>query len=661
MKILSSLAVAYLASSACAAFTPYRLSFDALTTKSLNDSEKASLLEALIETGMVSVTGLPAAAKQAAKDMGATQHACLVESDVTQEQTFKDGTVRRTLATHTVAGVGGMQPLKHAATSSEACAAFEEATKIFRKTTHQTVTAFAATLTELLDIQDGPLLVTESTESKAEPYSFATFSDVVEYGDRLEHFHSYQKTSESQQATIDVHTDQGLFLAFTPGRLTTGELTTGFFIQTAAGSLEQVEFTSEDEIALLLGDGVNQYVNDKLIRSKKLRAVPHAVQLQENADAARVWYGVMVLPPAAAVHPVHGVTFGQIRQGLIETGEVREEALRLACSYTVQDHRLLNDNATATNATTTTCENSDELYCWHQCMNVTTYQVSVEQCDAASLQLKCINPRGQISTGENHGDYYPGCAALDAEAETPFPTLPDYPRDDAACSAFDDFVEQGTYAKSVTLDDGDGAVFQYTVADGRVTGRLAFNGIFGYLAVGLAGTGDGNAMRSAHIIMALPASEYSASTGLDLTTDPMVNEYIINPDAFSFRFWDTPFTENSTTATSRGAGNVTRLLHESTYDVEFDGCYTALTFSAHAIANQDFSLDGTDKMIWAANNVDTFVQYHGDNHGIFEVDWSEGKTAPTNTTGDSSSTSTSGVTSIQTMAAILGAMLAAFF
>jgi hypothetical protein len=129
-----------------------------------------------------------------------------------------------------------------------------------------------------------------------------------------------------------VHTDQGLFLAFTPGRLTTGELTTGFFIQNAAGSSEQLEFTDEDEIALMLADGVNQFVNDKLIGSKKLRAVPHAVQLQEHADAARIWYGVIVLPPAAAVHREHGVTFGLIRQGL--TGP-----LRLACSNTVQDYQ----------------------------------------------------------------------------------------------------------------------------------------------------------------------------------------------------------------------------------------------------------------------------------------------------------------------------------
>jgi hypothetical protein len=308
------------------------------------------------------------------------------------------------------------------------------------------------------------------------------------------------------------------------------------------------------------------------------------------------------------------------------------------------------------------CENDDELYCWHQCMNVTSFNVSVERCDTASEQLQCINPRNQIWSGNTHGDYFPGCAALDAEVETPFPTLPDYPRDDGACSAFDDFVAQGNYTKSVALDDGDGAVFQYTVADGRVKGRLAFNGIFGYLAFGFAGTGGQTAMQNVLIIMALPVSKYSASTGVDLTTDPMVNEYIIDPTETAFRVWGTPIACGDT---------ATRFLHESTYNVTFDGCYTALTFSAHEIANQDFALDGTDTMIWAANNVDSFAQYHGENRGIFEINWSEGKTADVDTssaTGDNSTTSdnstnaTSGVASIHhTMAAIIGAMMAVFF
>ena len=33
-------------------------------------------------------------------------------------------------------------------------------------------------------------------------------------------------------------------------------------------------------------------------------------------------------------------------------------------------------------------------------------------------------------------------------------------------------------------------------------------------------------------------------------------------------------------------------------------------------------------MIWAANNMDAFMQYHGSNRGIFTVDWTAITTSP---------------------------------
>jgi hypothetical protein len=59
----------------------------------------------------------------------------------------------------------------------------------------------------------------------------------------------------------------------------------------------------------------------------------------------------------------------------------------------------------------------------------------------------------------------------------------------------------------------------------------------------------------------------------------------------------------------------------STYNTTNDECYTDLKFQTASIAGQPLTIGGTDEMIWAANNVDTFAQYHGKNQGVFNVTW----------------------------------------
>lgn len=39
------------------------------------------------------------------------------------------------------------------------------------------------------------------------------------------------------------------------------------------------------------------------------------------------------------------------------------------------------------------------------------------------------------------------------------------------------------------------------------------------------------------------------------------------------------------------------------------------------IAGFSLDLDRTDKMIWGANNQDYFVQYHGTNRKVFDIEW----------------------------------------
>jgi hypothetical protein len=216
---LSILISIVLSSTSTAAFTPYRLSYDELT---MHQSFDSGFLNALSTTGMVSVTGLPASAKQALATMVASQHACLMEASNKQEQSFPDGTFRRTMATHTVAGAGGMQPLKAVTTSSsEACDVFEAASVVVRQATQSAVRAFATHVNQALEMKKGtPLLIMAGNKDRGEePFAFPTFVDVVENGDHVEHFHSYQKVkapSSKETSTIELHTDQGLFLVLIP-------------------------------------------------------------------------------------------------------------------------------------------------------------------------------------------------------------------------------------------------------------------------------------------------------------------------------------------------------------------------------------------------------------------------------------------------------------
>ena len=174
-------------------------------------------------------------------------------------------------------------------------------------------------------------------------YTFDTLQDVVENGEHLEHFHAYQlpgtQNTRKQEGptTIDWHTDQGLFIVFTPGLMVTaGEedsttsLSGGFIIQHEDGSQTSVEFNDEDELVIMLGDGVNQIINPRRTNSHQdalskntplsvLRATPHALSIPATSTEkqVRVWYGRMVLPPSSALHPQHPTkTFGQVREAI---------------------------------------------------------------------------------------------------------------------------------------------------------------------------------------------------------------------------------------------------------------------------------------------------------------------------------------------------------
>ena len=88
-------------------------------------------------------------------------------------------------------------------------------------------------------------------------------------------------------------------------------------------------------------------------------------------------------------------------------------------------------------------------------------------------------------------------------------------------------------------------------------------------------------------------------------------------DSTSFRHWQTPYKATELRSLQEEASS-----QQPAFDIEFDDCYTAMTFEGvTSIAGSELNLDGGNKMIWGANNQDTFVGYHGENRKVFDVEW----------------------------------------
>lgn len=517
------------APSAVLVVEPPRISFDALERG--DDSSLKVLLDALTTTGLISVTNVP---DLHSDNVFSNLHACALVSKASQKQRFADGAQRLTLATHSIPGPGGRQAIQHNTNMEPACMEFDQVSDEFRNQVASATQLFADRLTQALPNIEVPLLQTAQQQ-----YSFDSLVDIVHAGEHLEHFRSYQKyttttnatkstndnDAHQQEDTIQLHTDQGLFLVFTPAQLietgstltattttTTPSFTQDFFMETIDGNLVRVDFTYQDSLVIMLGDGVNQIVNPNLALKDQLRAVPHSIHLKSHSThMARVWYGRMVLPPSSAMHPRHQQTFGDLRKQMIQATTTtvtpnNAATFSLGCSGTRLARELSGEENEEEEedgieeSSSISCTNETAIYCWHQCMELSEYNVTSEQCIDQELELTCMNPRLQRSTGEFHGDYYPGCLPADAEMETPIPTLPEYPRSTSVCTddGFADFATRNqTYDYTSVLQE-EVAMLLFSVKNDTVHARIAFNGLFGWLGFGLANpTGDKNGMHGA--------------------------------------------------------------------------------------------------------------------------------------------------------------------
>ena len=265
--------------------SPARISFNSLLN-GVGDTATSSnsiLLDSLTSDGLVSITNIPSFQRTKIGLMS-NLHACIMSmnnGDDVPTQLFDDGTIRRSFATSTLPNGMGPQSIKTLdeyeqalrgsnSKLSTSCQHFNDHLASFRSTVDLVTRKF----TERLSVEMGttlpkPLLSSSSNDGHG---NYDDIKEIVEGGTQLEHFHSYQKEGsndkknggDDETTIIDFHTDQGFFIAFTPGLIISSdtsqdiELSDGFYIQDSNGDKMLMEFTGDDDLVFMLGDGVNQ-------------------------------------------------------------------------------------------------------------------------------------------------------------------------------------------------------------------------------------------------------------------------------------------------------------------------------------------------------------------------------------------------------------------
>ena len=126
--------------------------------------------------------------------------------------------------------------------------------------------------------------------------TYPTVQSIVQASKHLEHFHVYSKPQQDdpaaeQRASMHVHTDAGLFLAFVPGQAcenSSHEIkdNQSFYVKDAAtGALRRAIFPP-GSVSIMLGAGAEHWLQT----SFPLAATRHTVNMR--AGETRAWYGM---------------------------------------------------------------------------------------------------------------------------------------------------------------------------------------------------------------------------------------------------------------------------------------------------------------------------------------------------------------------------------
>lgn len=332
------------------------------------DQDQDKLRHVLSEFGMVAVTNVP--------DLGQLRKAVfssLLDCSQANSEAFEFTsaldplTQRKAIASETLRHV----PRPLSANVAKQCPSLASSAPSFRNVISEVSNAFTAAL----DRQ----FVLHAARFKRTPYT--SFAAIQAEGSQLEHFVTYTSSptsSPSSRPPLELHVDEGLFIAFVPPMLSNDDRGhSGLVVRLPSGQLAIAKYSCSDCVVFMLGAGFSRWLGSNL------PGVIHALRMPTRAT--RAWYGRMFLPPADAVAVLPSGTvidFANYRLQHNSSTFLEEHALTCMERSVVEGvvtRKLAND-----------CP-PDQFHCWMKC-----YQSQeLLSCGATEMRICASNSDGR--------------------------------------------------------------------------------------------------------------------------------------------------------------------------------------------------------------------------------------------------------------------------
>jgi hypothetical protein len=277
------------------------LSLDPFTIK--------QLVTHLTTSGTVQISGIPKF-EQARKDALENAASCLkTHENSAGKRIMDDGSIRLSSGAMTTNGQRGQMSVNSCSEQSETLRSIIDSVS---RQIFLSLDTYISEISFKLKTEKSSVKKELSLSLIMEP-SYHSFSDLISYGNHLEHLHAFYPSSSEEQSTskndfiptLDFHTDNGLMIAMTTGYYQTPTSSSpfpssqnGLYMMLPDGKKVKAEM-SDSSLILLVGEGgMNWFA--PVLDGKPLRAVPHALIVDLPVKDSRSWFGKMLLPPGNA-------------------------------------------------------------------------------------------------------------------------------------------------------------------------------------------------------------------------------------------------------------------------------------------------------------------------------------------------------------------------